>query len=85
MERLIPYIIVFVCSTGLDILWCLYIYATSKQKIWLAVITSGLLALIGLVGLFQIIDNLTWLLGIPYVAGYCLGTYLGIKISERLE
>lgn len=64
-----------------DWLWALWTLAVNKHQAFRASIISMLIYAMGLISIFNILENLVYV--IPAIAGAFIGTYLAVKGPKR--
>lgn len=73
----------FLLGFSLDIFYAIWVINVGKGKLLLSGVSSVLIAIPGILGLFEILAN-KWLT-VPYCIGLFFGSIAGIIISKRLE
>ncbi len=82
MEDLLTVGRVFLFGVIIDVMWVLYILATSQKRIFLAALVSMAMAVPAIFGIVEIVDDK--IMAIPYVLGLGCGTVAGLKLHDRL-
>jgi hypothetical protein len=76
-------VLVFTAASLMDIAYARYTVAATARRPATAAAWSVAVYLVGLVGLFSVLERSVWLV-IPEVLGLACGTYLGVRQGRRV-
>lgn len=86
---MILYLLYFLAGVSQDFLFTLNLRYVAKNKVWLAVLTSFLVTVVGLLVLYNILTNFdserSILAIIIYAAGIATGTFFAMKFKLGMK
>lgn len=83
MQVLMTFLLTFACGAAYECGCVFWVYYSEKRRAGPAVAWSCFNALVTVIGIESFLKS--WLFALAYVIGFGVGTYLAIRIKNRLH